>query len=128
MCTSQADALHALVRQLDAPWDGPDCLGQPHDAVLAQPGRVLGKPLSCPDQHSVGYLYEQHHHLLRRQALLADHRQPQAMLVTLEISLHACPPVIMLHYPLYWLLVQNKDANSHTGNLIAISVSDRWRR
>jgi hypothetical protein len=23
---------------------------------------------------------------------------------------------------------QNKDANSHTGNLITISVSDRWRR
>src|SRR5438874_7831876 len=51
MCSSQADTLYSLVRQLDAPWDGPDFSDQPHDSILAQPGCILGEPLPCPEQH-----------------------------------------------------------------------------
>jgi hypothetical protein len=54
VCPSQADALHAFIRQVDAPQNGPDLLDQPHDAVLEQQRRVRGKPLSCPEQHIMG--------------------------------------------------------------------------
>lgn len=43
MCGSQANALYAFVRQLDTPRNGPDLLSQPHDAVLEQQERILGK-------------------------------------------------------------------------------------
>src|SRR6266700_6151635 len=51
---SEADALHAFVRQLDAPRNRPHLLDQPHDAKLTQPWRALSEPVSCPYQEIVG--------------------------------------------------------------------------
>jgi hypothetical protein len=60
MCTSQADALHAFVRQLHAPRNRPHLLDQPYDAILLEPWCVLSEPLSCPQQDIVGQLNQQH--------------------------------------------------------------------
>lgn len=65
------------------PENSPDVLDQPCDAILAQLWRALSEPVSCPDQDIVSQLYQQHDHLLCRQQVFANYRQPQAMLIAL---------------------------------------------
>src|SRR5512138_1634463 len=75
--------------------DMPDIAHQTQQAIAPELVQMRRQPAACPDQHVMRQHIQQHHHLLRLEALLVPFGDPQALLVVFDRGLDpTAAPVI----------------------------------
>ena len=84
MLALEPDVPRFATDELDATRDGPDFLDQPDDAAAGETGSIWAKPAAGPDQDVVGQFHEKGDQWLRRQLVLADRGEREAVLVGLS--------------------------------------------